>query len=132
MMLTDLLSYCQGNIIPLQPAEKLPLQTSWTISDSPIQTPEDARGYLDLGYNIGYRIPGDHLILDIDPRTFFVRHFKDMAMFFSFILILFGYRHPMAKGHIAKLRLVVGRKLSIAVRKPLDLFCKSNNLCRIC
>lgn len=62
----DLYDFCIGNIILLQPGKKVPLEKAWTTAPSTING--DARGYLALGYNLGYRIPANVLIIDVDPR----------------------------------------------------------------
>lgn len=69
MTVNDFLTICQGHIIPLRPFEKIPLQTAWTVEDSPIKSIQDAQAYTDLGYNIGFRISASHLVLDVDPRN---------------------------------------------------------------
>lgn len=61
------LSYARGNIILLRPQGKKPMHDDWVTAPSPVNG--DARGYFDLDYNLGFRIPKDHLIIDVDPRN---------------------------------------------------------------
>jgi P4 family phage/plasmid primase-like protien len=60
-------SHCKGDIILLHTGDKRPIDLDWTMTPSRING--DARGYLALGYNLGYRIPGGVLIIDVDPRN---------------------------------------------------------------
>lgn len=55
------------DIILLSPSGKKPIEKEWTTTPSKIN--RDARGYLDLGYNLGYRIPENILVIDVDPRN---------------------------------------------------------------
>lgn len=62
-------SYCQGNIIPLHPSTKRPMDDAWTLIDTPIKTDDDLLAFLSLGYNVGFRIPEGHMVIDVDPRN---------------------------------------------------------------
>ena len=66
MLNSPLFSFCQADIFPLQAQAKTPLHTAWRTNPAPVNG--TAAGYITLGYNIGYRIPPDVLIIDIDPR----------------------------------------------------------------
>lgn len=69
MTISDLMSYCQGSLIPLHPGKKTPTDHGWTVAPSPIKTAQDANVYRDLGYNLGYRIPKGILVIDVDPKN---------------------------------------------------------------
>lgn len=60
-------TFAHGDIILLHPGEKRPVHDDWVRLPSMING--DARGYLSLGYNLGYRIPPGVLVLDVDPRN---------------------------------------------------------------
>ncbi|MCK5132085.1 MAG: PriCT-2 domain-containing protein [Candidatus Sabulitectum sp.] len=63
----EALQHAHGNIILLQPQGKRPVMADWVSAPSKING--DGRAYLDLGYNLGFRIPKTHLIIDVDPRN---------------------------------------------------------------
>ena len=62
-----ILDHAHGHIILLKPNDKRPVGTDWV--SAPSQINGDGRSYLALGYNLGFRIPADHLIVDVDPRN---------------------------------------------------------------
>lgn len=60
------LEFAHDSLFPLLPARKEPLQAEWRTSPCLNgSTPT----YLALGYNIGYRIPPNVLVMDVDPRN---------------------------------------------------------------
>lgn len=62
-----ILDHAHGNIILLKSCDKAPVMNDWVNAPSKING--DGRAYLDLGYNLGFRIPADHLVIDVDPRN---------------------------------------------------------------
>jgi len=67
--ITALYTYCQGDFIPLHPDTKRPINTDWTTTQLNGQTAETASAFAAIGYNIGYRIPQNTLVIDVDPRS---------------------------------------------------------------
>lgn len=61
------LDYARENIILLETQSKKPVFTDWVAQPAKING--DAGLYLDIGYNLGFRIPRDHLVIDVDPRA---------------------------------------------------------------
>lgn len=61
------LDHAHGNIILLQPQGKRPIMDNWVTA--PTKVNGDGGAYFDLGYNLGFRIPKTHLIIDVDPRN---------------------------------------------------------------
>lgn len=61
------LEHGKGNLILLHSQSKRPVLDDWVSGKSSING--DGRAYFDLGYNLGFRIPESHLVIDVDPRN---------------------------------------------------------------
>jgi P4 family phage/plasmid primase-like protien len=62
-----ILDHAKGDIILLEAGRKKPVDNQWVTADPNING--DGRAYFDLGYNLGFRIPKTHLVIDVDPRN---------------------------------------------------------------
>ena len=62
----EYLSFCQGDLILLEQNGKRPIESKWTTAPSKING--DATSYLDF-FNLGYRLPDNLLVVDVDPRN---------------------------------------------------------------
>jgi P4 family phage/plasmid primase-like protien len=78
MDIEQFLDNCQGNIITISPLSKIPQHDGWLVSPSPYPDTASASVALDLGYNLGLRIPVGTLVIDVDPKNGGEESFKKL------------------------------------------------------
>jgi P4 family phage/plasmid primase-like protien len=68
MNLSEYYDFVNGDILELRPGSKMPKDFNWPIAPSKIPG-DQAENYLTCGTNLGYRIPIDILVIDVDTQN---------------------------------------------------------------